>query len=346
MKLHFKTAAGLLLLIQLFHLASFQHSTNSPAMTIDKNWLRELVRNASLDRALAENGLDYDERGQSHAESGAGIPSGAMAIFPAEDENLTAEGSGEEGDMLTSVPVNVTFTTSEPPGGNTSSTSNVGDRASESIQVNATETTEVLDNRTATPQSSSGDLSAQNATSAEDLSNHTNSTTASPLQGDVTDESTPAANKDWNSTGDSASTVPDIPEATAVGSDRTVDQTDTRPVTPTTSLKASTAVDVSTPEGANKTGKVVAEGSSSDRGMTSSGCNLSDFWFTFNLAIPLKKQPFQVTFKTSHSIRDTITLPVCTLFFFSASLTHIYRLFFPLPLLEDQCPLFEKGKVG
>lgn len=272
MGLHFKTAAGLLLLVQFFHLASFQQSTNSPAITINKNWLRQLVRNESVSPygTPAENGLDYDERGQPPAELGGGIPSGAMAIFPGEDENLTAEGSGEEGNMFTAVPVDVTFTTSEPSDGNVSSTSNASSGTSESNQANITDTTSAPDNATTTPRNDSSDLSVQNVTTAEDLGNHTDSTTPSPPQGNVTDQTTPTAAKDWNSTDDSASTVADIPAATTTGSNRTIDQNDTTPATQTTSLMASTAVDANTPEGANKTGKVVAEGSSSDRGMTGS----------------------------------------------------------------------------
>lgn len=286
MELHFKTAAGLLLLVHCFHLASFQHSTNSPAITIDKSWLRELVRNESQHQALAENGLDYDERGQSHA----GIPSGAMAIFPPEEEeNLTAEGSGEEGDMFTSVPENIPFTTSEPLDGNLSSTTNVSDGASESILAKATETPVVTDNRTMTPRNDSGDLSVQNVTSAEDLGNGTNPTTASPLQMNGTDETTPTAANDWNSTDDSASVVPHVPEATAVGSNTTVEQTPTTAVTPKTSIEASTAVDVNTPEGGNKTGKVVPEESGSERGTRSSLYTLSDSRSLFNSAMPTKK---------------------------------------------------------
>lgn len=278
MGMHFKTAAGLLLLVQLFHLASFQHSTNSPAITIDKSWLREQMRNESL-AELAENGLlDYSERGQSTDESGGGIPSGAIAIFPGEDENLTAEGSGEEGNMFTAMPVNVTFAVSGPPDSNMSSTSNASDGASESNQANVTDITAAPDNQTTTPQNNSSDLSAQNVTSAEDLGNHTASTTASPTQDTITNETTPTAAKDRNTTGDSALTVPDIPEATTAGFDRAVNQTQTTPVTPATSLKASTAVDVNTPEGGNKTGKVAAEGSSSDRGMTSLGLCFIQIW--------------------------------------------------------------------
>lgn len=294
MGLHFKTAAGLLLLIQSFHLASFQNSTNSPAITIDRTWLRELARNKSVspNDALTREELEYDERGQPPIESSGGIPSGAMAIFPGEEDNFTAEGSGDEDHMFTSWPLNVTFTESEPPDGNMYSTNNVSDGASESNQTNITDTTEVPDNQTATPRNNSSDLSV---TSAEDLGNHTDATTASPPQDDVTEEgSTPMAAKDWNSTDESDTTVPHTPEATTVGSATTVvgsattvNQTGTAAATPTTSPEASTAtpttspeastaVDLNTPEGANKTGKVVADGSSSDRGTTGPGCTLSD----------------------------------------------------------------------
>lgn len=280
MGLHFKTAAGLLLLVHFFHLASFQNSTSPPVITIDRNWLRELVRNesASPNSPLGEIGLDYDERGQPPAESGSsGIPSGAMAIIPEEDEILTEQGSGEEGNMFTVVPVDVA---SEPPDSNMSSFSNASGGASESNQTNITETTSIPDNPATTPRNDSGDLSVQNVTIAEDLSNHTDSTTASPPQGNVTDETTPTAAKDWNTTDHSASTVADVPPVTTAGSHSTADQTDSTTVAPTTSLKASTVVDTNTPQGANNTGKVAAEGSSSDRGMTaSSHSGTSDLTF-------------------------------------------------------------------
>lgn len=273
---HFKTAAGLLLLVQAFHLATFQHSTNSTAITIDKAWLREQARNKSVspNDALPGDELEYDERGQPPIESSSsGIPSGAMAIFPGEEDNLTAEGSGEEGTMFTARPIDVTFTASEPPDGNMSSTNNVGDGASESSQANNTDTTEAPDNQTATPRNDSSDSSVWNVTSAGDTGNHTDGTTASPQQEDITDNGTTTAAKDWNSTG---AMVPDTREATTVGSATTVDQTDTVAATPTTSPEASTAVDLNTPEGGNNTGKAVADGSSSDRGMTAPGCTLSD----------------------------------------------------------------------
>lgn len=329
MGLSFKTAAGLLLLVQFFHLASFQHSTNPPAVTIDRSWLRELVRNgsASLNRALAQNGLEYDERGQSPDKSSGGIASGGMTIYSEEDENLTAEGSGDEGNMLTAVPVDVTVAAFEPPESNMSLASNVTDGASESNRVNITDTTEFPDNPTTpttTPRNDSSDLSAQNVTSTEDLGNHTDSTTALPPQENVTNETTPTVAKDWNSRIDSASTVSDIPEVTMVEFNKTVDQTDT-PVTPTTSLKALTAVEVNTPEGTNKTGKVAAEGSSSDRGMTVRVAfhpipkSMIYSGITFNWPLP-QKQTLQIIFQTSHSILDTFTLAACSLFFFSACL--------------------------
>lgn len=320
---HSKTAAGLLLLVQSFHLASFQHSTSSPAITIDRNWLRELVRNASLNRTLAENGLDYDERGQPRAESGGGVPSGAMAILSAEDESLPGEGSGQAGDMFTSMPVDLMFTPSQPPDGNMSSISNVSDGASESAQGNTTQTAGVPDGRTTTPQID------PNVTGAEDLAgNRSDSATASPPQVNAT------AAKDWNSTDAPDSTAPDIPEATTVGSAMTVDQTDTTAATPTTSLQASTAVVVNAPEGGNKTGKEAAESSSSDRGMTGTTLHVIRFWVTFNSAITPQKSPLKPYYYYS-------------LLFCLPPLTHIYRLSFsPLPLLEDRRPFFEKGKVG
>lgn len=290
MGLHFKNAAGLLLLIQALHLASFQNSTNSPVITIDKTWLRELARNKSArpNDALAREELEYDERGQLPMESSGGIPSGAMAIFPGEEDNLTAEGSGDEDHTLTSWPLNVTFIESDPPDGNMSSTNNVSDGASESNRANITDTTEVPDNHTATHRNDSRNPSVQNVTSAEDFGNHTDATTASPPQEDVTEEGTPTAAMDRNSTDASGGIVPDTTEATtvgsaatvvgsattAVGSDTTVNQTGTAAATPPTSSEASTAVDLNTPEGANKTGKAVGDGNSSDRGTT--GCTFSN----------------------------------------------------------------------
>lgn len=262
MGLHFKTALGLLLLVQAFHLASFQHSTNSPAITFNKTWLRNLDRNKN-----ESLGLDYDERGQPHAGSSGGTPSGAMAIFSGED-SLTLEGSGEEGSMFTAGPPDVIFTSSEPPDSNMSSINNVSGGASEeSNRANITDNTEVPDKPTTSPGNHSSD--PWNITSAEDLGNYTDATSAPPQQENVTEEATPTAAKDWNSTEDSVTMAPHTPEATVMGSQSTVDQTDTAAVTPTTGPEVSTAVDRNTPEGANKTGKVVGDGSSSDRGSDS-----------------------------------------------------------------------------
>lgn len=272
--MHLQTAAGLLLLFHAFHLASFQHSTRSPVITIDKSWLRRLAENrsASANDALVGGELEYDERGQPPA----GIPSGGMAIFNIEEENSSGEGSGDEVRVVTTGPPDVTFAASEPPDGNVSSTSNVGDDSSESNQANNTDTTEVPENPTAlAPRNDSSDLNAKNDTSAEDHGNHTDATTASPQQ-EVTEESTATAAQDWNATDDSTAMVPEAPKATTAGSAATVDQTETTAETPRTSPEASPAVDPNTPEGTNKTGKVVADGSSSERGRTASACRVQN----------------------------------------------------------------------
>nr|XP_040023729.1 mucin-15 [Gasterosteus aculeatus aculeatus]XP_040023733.1 mucin-15 [Gasterosteus aculeatus aculeatus] len=82
---YLRIAAGLLLLVQTFRLASLQDSTDSPRPPIPQSWLRELVPSVSQTTAVSE------EEADNNAD---GIPSGSMMVTTAEEENVSGRDAG------------------------------------------------------------------------------------------------------------------------------------------------------------------------------------------------------------------------------------------------------------
>lgn len=281
MELYLKTTAGLLLLVQAFHLASLQYSTDSPGRTIDKSWLRELAKNktGSQNAAVPGEDIEYDQRADATAESSndyrSGIASGYMAINNEEEENMTPqdkdenEGSDELNVVTSTVPptvLNVTTKQPEFPDAKVSPT-NATMVPTNSSQVNITDTEEDLNDSTATPQNSTSDPSAQNSTSFSDYSNHTDSQTTLAPEGNATQESTakPAEDTWLANTTESTNTttaVPEINETSSASSSTTAYQSTITEMSPETT----TTAEHNTPEMVNKTGKGSETGSGSERG--------------------------------------------------------------------------------
>lgn len=280
MELYLKTTAGLLLLVQAFHLASLQYSTDSPGRTIDKSWLRELAKNktGSQNAAVPREEIEYDQRADAAAESSndykSGIASGYMAIYNDEDGNVTGqdknenEGSNDLNVVTSTVPptvLNVTTKQPEFPDAKVSPT-NATMVPTNSSQVNITDTEEDLNNSTATPQNSTSDPNAQNSTSFSDYSNHTDSQTTLAPEGNATQESTTKQEDTWlaNTTEstNTTTTVPEINETSSASSSTAVYRSTITEMSPETT----TTAEQNTPEMVNKTGKGSATGSGSERG--------------------------------------------------------------------------------
>ncbi|XP_035538023.1 mucin-15 [Morone saxatilis] len=281
MEVYLKITAVLLLLVQAFHLASLQDSTDSPGRTIDKGWLRELPKNTagSQNTTVPEVKTEYDP-------ANSGTPSGFMAIYNEEEENGDANDGSDDVTVIatTEPPAMLNVTTKQPEFQNASTAD-----PTNSSQVNMTDAEEEFHNSTTTPQNSTTDLSPQNSTTLPDYSNHTDllTTTLAP-EGNTTQESTTKPDKDTgliNATESTTTTVtttltpeinetpttssstmtPEINETPTTSSSTTVFLSETTEMSPETT----TAAAPNTPEKANKTEKGSALGTNSERGLES-----------------------------------------------------------------------------
>ncbi|XP_033490609.2 uncharacterized protein LOC117262044 isoform X1 [Epinephelus lanceolatus] len=266
MGLYLKITAGLLLLVQAFHLAALQESTDSPGKTIDKGWLRELVKNEAVSQntAFPKDEGDYYQEADANAEFSSGTASGSMAVNTEEEQNVAG-----------TTPNNLTAVTTEVP---TTSNATMSPNATtadaiNSSQVNMTGAEEEFHNWTMTPQNSTTHLSAQNSTSFPDNSNGTDlqTTTLAP-ESNATQASTTKPDEDKgliNATESTSTTTvtttvkPEIKETSTTSSSTTVSPFETTETDPGTTTAAAPI----TPEKANETDKDAASGSSSERGL-------------------------------------------------------------------------------
>ncbi|KAF6719073.1 Mucin-15 [Oryzias melastigma] len=199
-----KIAAGLLLLVQAFHLALLQDSTDSPGRTIPQSWLRDQKQNALVTKE--EN--DYDQGFSS------GTPMDDTTMGPEEEKNVdrtdrdmsnnqSKNSIGQQSEFENNTIVEQEF-----------SDANISDVS----QTNTTQLEEVL-NATA---------NVENATRAGDFSNSTeiqsttsapeNNTTAPDVNKGLTNSTetnnttvqpTAAPNRE-NGTGTNFTTAPDL----------------------------------------------------------------------------------------------------------------------------------------
>ncbi|XP_070759588.1 mucin-15 [Enoplosus armatus] len=290
MELYLKITAGLLLLVQAFHLASLQESTDSPGRTIDQSWLRVPAKNtAGSQNAVAgtEEEAEYDLGADAPAmessnDYSSGIASGSMAINTEEEENVTNQDkdANETSDDLpvvttTEPPTFPNVTTNQPESAMnaTVSPNNATTEPTNSSQINMTEAGEELYNSTTAPQNSSTHLRAQNSTSFPDYSNHTDFQTTVTLapESNATQESTTKPDEDagltnaTESTNTTTTTTPEINETSTASSSTTVFLSETTETSPATTTTAAP----NTPEKANETDKSAASGSDSERGLAS-----------------------------------------------------------------------------
>ena len=211
MKLNLSITAGLLLLVQTFHMASLQNSTDSPGRTIMKEWLRNLAKNkpGSQNKAIPRYEIGYDQGADATAEESSndyssGISSGSMADFKEEDgqDDNANDGSADLTAVTTNVPpMNPNVTTKDPEFKNTTvSPSNATTDLTNSSSINATEAEEEFNTTTTT---------LRNSTGSPDHSNHTDlRTTTSAPEGNATQESTTRDKVTWstNATGSTNTT--------------------------------------------------------------------------------------------------------------------------------------------
>ncbi|XP_076594630.1 uncharacterized protein LOC143325468 [Chaetodon auriga] len=263
MERYLKITASLLLLVQAFHLASLQYTTESTGRTIDKSWLRELAKNTagSQNAAVPGEEAEYDQTPDATAmessnDYSSGIASGSMAGYTEEEENVTGrdkdadDGSDDLTVVTTTVPPTIQNVTTKQPEQSTTTVSPTT-APTNSSQLNMTDTKKEFHNSTT-------HLSAQNSTSVSDNSKPTDLQTVAP-EGNNAQGSTTKPDKDASLT-----------NATDATNKTTVTTTTTPEIneTPTTS-SSTTAAALNTPEKANKTEKGSASGGSSERGLES-----------------------------------------------------------------------------
>ncbi|XP_034728013.1 mucin-15 [Etheostoma cragini] len=278
MGLHLKITAGLLLLIQAFHLASLQNSTDSPGRTIDKSWLR-----AGLLKHLSENqnATVTEEETESRIEFSSGIASGFMTHE--DEENVAGQdtGANETSDERTAdnrtngltFPTN--FTTNQPNWPETTiSPSNATSVITNSSQINITESEEK--SSTMSPQNSTTHLSAPNSTSFSDNSNRTDlpTTTLSPEINATQESSKPGTDTGLtNATGSTNTTTvittmkPEIKETSTTFTTTSSSTTVLPSKTTETSPEITTPAAPITHEKANNTDRDAASGGSDERGL-------------------------------------------------------------------------------
>lgn len=275
MELFFKITAGLLLLVQAFQSVSLQHSTDSPGRTIDKSWLRDLLRNRTGGQGVAipTVGMDPDQVFDTTLDSGhdysGAIPSGSMAIPNEEEENRDAD---EESDDLNVVatpdlPVDLNMTTQEP-------FLDVNISVTTLDSANTTGVEKEPNTLSTVPPNSTTFATAENSTHLSGFRHNDSLTTPSP-GANATQEATTTPTEDASSINatepaDTTTTTTTAPTTTTKFGETSSSSVSARSSQPSTSsetgFKTTSSAVEETPEVANKTGTGSGTGSSSERG--------------------------------------------------------------------------------
>lgn len=257
MELFFKVTAGLLLLAQAFQPVSLQQSTDSPGRTIDKSWLRDLVRNRTGHQA-AEPDQGFDPTLDSSHDYSGGITSGSMPILNEEKDFKDADEEREDLNVVTTpeLPGDLNLATQAPfldvnVSATTLDSTNVTDVEKETKNSTATS---LLSNSTMFP-------TTENSTRLSDFNQNNSLTTLAP-EGNATQATATTPTEDTRLIN---LTEPTDTRTTEVSQTSTtsVPATSFQPsMSPEMSLETTISPVQDTPEVANKTGT----GSSSERG--------------------------------------------------------------------------------
>ncbi|KAM8761902.1 uncharacterized protein AB9X84_006800 [Acanthopagrus schlegelii] len=304
MKLNLRIAAGLLLLIQTFHTASLQNSTDSPGRTILREWLRDLPKNKAESHDTAVPGVDteYDQGADvTAAEAGndysSGIASGSMAEFKEEGDSVPSQDddANDGADDLTAVnttvpPTNPNVTTQDPELPDTTvSPSNATTDLTNSSSINATEAEEEFNTTTIATTTTK---TLRHSTGSPHHSHHTHirKTTSAPggnaTRGSTTrDEETWTANAtdstnttavtttaapEMNGTSASSSTTTALSSSTSATPEMHGTSTASSPTTVFSSETTETSTTTQTvAERANRTDDGSASGGNPERGLES-----------------------------------------------------------------------------
>ncbi|XP_031704083.1 mucin-5AC [Anarrhichthys ocellatus] len=285
MGLCLKIAAGLLLLVHVFHLASLQDSTDSPGRTIDKSWLRELAKktagsqNATVSEDEAEKDQGHEDM-VSRISIGDGMASDVMIPNTQEEKNVarqekdTNETSTDPSTVTEPPTSSPTTLQTEQPNATISPNTTATTVPTNSSRINGTEAEEEFhSSTTTTSQISTTHLSEQNSTIFPDNSNRTDlqATTLAPGS-NATQEPTTKPDEVMRSTNATESTTTTTATTTTKqGTNETSATSSSTPAFPSETTKMSPATTTTaapiTPEIANRTDTDAASGSTSERGL-------------------------------------------------------------------------------
>lgn len=236
-----KLTASLLLLVQAFHLASFQYTTDSPGRTIDKSWLRARgkIPEGGENATVTQGKTEYEGGDMESSNDYSGTASGSMAVFSEEEENVVRQ---QKSANETFEDLNVTTTTLFPEFQNGT------------VNITTLPPTTTAD----------GTNSSQiNTTGFPDYSNrtHLQSTTLAQESNSTKNFTTPGLT---NSTGPANTTT--FTTTAAPERNGTSPTAAFPPKIPKTSRATTTTAAPNTPEKVNKTDKAAGSAGSSDRG--------------------------------------------------------------------------------
>lgn len=263
MELFFRVMAGLLLLAQAFQSVSLQQSTDSPRRTIDKSWLRDLVRNRTGHQAVGipsvgtESDQGFDPTLDSSHDYSGGITSGSMPILNEEEDIKDAE-EREDLNVVTTpeLPGDLNLTTQAP-------FLDVSVSATTLDSTNVTDVEKELKNSTATSLLPNSTMfpTAENSTHLSDFNQNNSLRTLAP-EGNATQKTATTPTEDTrliNLTEPTDTRTTKVSQTSATSVPATTFQPS---MSPERSLKTTISPVQDTPEVANKSGT----GSSSERG--------------------------------------------------------------------------------
>ncbi|CAI5644749.1 unnamed protein product [Oreochromis niloticus] len=207
----------LLLLVQAFHLASLQYTTDSPGRTIDKSWLRargkipEGSENATFTKGKDE-GVNVTESNNDYS----GTSSGSMGTYSGEEEISGNEKWEDQNVTTTTLSPGVQNGTMEPtelPPTTTADPTN-------SSQINMTET-EGEFNKTVSPRNSTSFPDYSNRTDLDSKTSVPETNTTEEHTTTLTTTLVPGINATTTTSSPTTVFLPDVPETTTAAAPNT-----------------------------------------------------------------------------------------------------------------------------
>ncbi|KAG7482561.1 hypothetical protein JOB18_024176 [Solea senegalensis] len=248
---YLKITASFLLTVHAFHLASSQESTDSPRQTMDRDWLRGFLKNATESQNTTEQEAQYysgSDTGEESSIDYSGTASGSMAVNYLEEENvLRHETEGNNGSDV----VNTTL-----PSTDSSNTTKLPELSNTTVTITTTGTTKQSPvNMTEAGEESSGSATtSQTSTTPKSTASSSAQTSTTKSKEDLNSSTTTPSTTTPSTTTPSTTTVtttakPMIEETSNTHSTTTTLPPETTGLIPETTTSAA----LNTPEKVNRT---------------------------------------------------------------------------------------------